>query len=450
MRAAEQSLIDGGETVESLMDCAGKGAAEWVWRVAGGRSVTVLCGPGNNGGDGYVIARELLRRGLPVSIVAPLEPATDAARAARAAYHGPFAEMGKGGVFVDCLFGSGLGRPLSDELAALVCRLAEDHATRVAIDLPSGIESDSGQPLNDGLPDYDLTISLGAWKYAHWLMPAMQAMGERRLVDIGIGRVADAGTMIRRPHLPTPARDAHKYTRGLLAIVGGAMPGAAMLACRAAAHGGAGYIKLFADHHPQCAPDELVIDTSPLEHALADRRIAALLVGPGLTRDDAAQHRLSAVLARDLPTVLDADALVLLRPAMLAARTAPLILTPHSGELAQLFSAFGIEGEDRIGHLHELARKSGAVVAAKGPDTLVAAPDGELRIARPAPSWLSTAGTGDVLAGLIASRLANGAAPVDAAAQAIWLHGEAAHQAGPVFTPSDLVRSLAGAYAACL
>ena len=270
MRAAEQALIDGGETVESLMERAGKGAAEWVWRMAGERPVTVLCGPGNNGGDGYVIARELHRRSVPVAIVAPLDPATEAARAARATYEGAFAEGGEGAVLVDCLFGSGLTRPLSAELQALVNDLAARHPSRIAIDLPSGIESDSGRPLNDNLPDYQLTISLGAWKFAHWLMPAMAKMGERRLIDIGVTPVPGAARMIARPQLSAPPRGAHKYSRGLLAVVGGAMPGAGMLAARAAMHGGAGYVKLFAEKRPATAPDELVVDTSPLAESLAE------------------------------------------------------------------------------------------------------------------------------------------------------------------------------------
>ena len=225
MRAAEQALIDGGETVESLMERAGNGAADWVWRVAGGRPVTVLCGPGNNGGDGYVIARELARRGLAVTVAAPLEPKTEAAIAARRSAGGKIAASGHGGVLVDCLFGSGLTRPLTPELAELLCQEARRHAHLVAIDVPSGVDSDRGTALNDALPTYDLTLALGAWKFAHCLMPAMATMGEMRLVPIGIGRVEGAAARLPRPHLPPPAPDAHKYTRGLVLVVGGAMAG---------------------------------------------------------------------------------------------------------------------------------------------------------------------------------------------------------------------------------
>ena len=450
MRAAEEALIAGGETVDSLMQVAGRGAADWVWRAAAGRPVTVLCGPGNNGGDGYVIAETLRRRGLAVTVVAPLEPKTGAAQRARAGYRGAFADRGHGGVFVDCLFGSGLTRPLGPDMAGLVRELARHHHYRVAVDLPSGVESDSGALLDEDLPHYQLTVSLGAWKFAHWLMPAMTRMGERRLVGIGVDPVHGAAQVIGRPRLHAPERDAHKYSRGLLAVIGGAMPGAGVLAARAAMHGGAGYVKLLVEQRPGGVPDDLVVDVRPLTEALADERIAALAVGPGLGRHDGAAARLRAALARDLPMACDGDALVLLRPEMLAGRSAPLVLTPHAGELARLFEAFAVAPGDRLARLAQLSKTAGAVVVAKGPDTIIAAPDGRLAVAPAAPSWLSVAGTGDVLAGLTASRLAAGCEAFTAGCEAVWLHGEAARLAGPAFAASQLVETVPRAYAAAL
>lgn len=450
MQAAEQVLIDGGETVETLMETAGNGAAEWIWRVAAGRSVTVLCGPGNNGGDGYVIARVLRQRGLEVSVMAPIEPKSDAAIANAERWGTAPVDGACGEIFVDCLFGSGLQRPLSNELADLVRSLARKHAYRVAIDLPSGIESDSGAPLNEGLPRYDLTISLGAWKYAHWLMPAMGAMEERRLVDIGVDEVEDAAHIISPPKLSAPTLDSHKYTRGLMVVIGGAMPGAGVLAAKAGMYGGAGYVKLFADHKSPSTPDDLVVDDAPLDEALADDRINALLVGPGLGRDELAKVRLSSALARDIPTVCDGDGLVLLEPGQLERRDAALILTPHEGELSTLHNRFNVDDGDRRARVTELARTTGAIIVAKGPDTLVVAPDGRIAIRAPAPSWLSVAGTGDVLAGLVASRLAIGVAPFDAACEAVWLHGDAARRSGAVFTAGDLIRALPETFAARL
>ncbi|MBY0395489.1 MAG: NAD(P)H-hydrate epimerase, partial [Thermoleophilia bacterium] len=188
MRAAEQALFDAGTSVSDLMETAAGGAAEWIRRVAARRSVTVLCGPGNNGGDGYVIARRLREAGHAVTVIAPLAPRTDAAREARRRWVGPVATAGggPGEVFVDCLFGSGLARPLGAEHALLLRDLAARHRIRIAVDMPSGIATDSGAVLNERLPAYDLTLALGAWKLAHWSLPGQALMGQLRLVPIGI------------------------------------------------------------------------------------------------------------------------------------------------------------------------------------------------------------------------------------------------------------------------
>jgi hydroxyethylthiazole kinase-like uncharacterized protein yjeF len=450
MRAAEQALIEGGTSVEALMDLAGRGAGEWVWRMSGGRPVTVLCGPGNNGGDGYVIAEAIRERGGQVAVIAAAEPATDAARWAasgcRAGRLDPERDR-HGEVLVDCLFGSGLTRPLTEGHAALLRRLSQTHHRRVAVDLPSGVDSDRGRPLNEGLPVYDLTVVLGAWKFAHWTMPAAAKMGARRLVEIGIGNVPGAARLLARPHLAPPAVDAHKYSRGLLAVVGGAMPGAALLACSAAQSSGAGYVKLLSK--ASSARPDLVTDDRPLDAALGDERIAAVLVGPGLGRDDAARTTLSAALASGRPSVLDADALVLLR-----GDDAPLgdaVLTPHEGEMVALEKAFGLAGEgSRRERALALCEASGAVVLLKGPDSLVAAPGGALVCAPAASSWLSVAGSGDVLAGIVASRLAVHRDPVRAAEEGLWLHGEAARSAGPAFTAGALADHVALALASTL
>ena len=448
MRAAEQDLLDGGETIESLMERAGAGAADWVWRMAAGRRVTVLCGPGNNGGDGYVIARVLAERGLKVQVVAPLPPATDAARTARAKWGGEPVSHAAGDVLVDCLFGTGLGRPLDDSLLAHLRTLAAAHPFRVAVDLPSGIDSDNGEPLNEGLPEHHLTIALGAWKYAHWQMPAMAMMGEKRLVDVRVGRVHDAARLSSPPRLAAPAPDAHKYSRGMLAVLAGAMPGAALLAACAAQHAGAGYVKIFVgeEDDPFGAPPDLVVERGSLFDLVRDHRIDAFLVGPGLGRSEEAQARLDWVLACDLPTVVDADALALLEPPMLEDRSWPIIATPHAGELDMMGIAFDVVGLDRVEQAIELAEGIEGVLVAKGPDTLIAAQGSALAIMPPASSWLSTAGTGDVLAGLIASRLACGVSPRKAAEQGCWLHAEAARKAGPVFTAGQLIDHVPAAF----
>lgn len=453
MRAAEQALIDAGSSVDALMQIAGRGAAEWVWRTAGHHRITVLCGPGNNGGDGYVIAEAIREKGGRVSVVAAVEAKTDAARNARALYGGevlgPDAGI-HGEVLVDCLFGSGLARPLTPEHLDLIGQLAARHRHCIAIDIPSGVQSDSGMLLNEGLPDYDLTVSLGAWKFAHFLMPAAAKMGRQRLVGIGVGQVDGAARRIVRPALLAPPADAHKYRRGLLAVVGGEMFGAALLACEAAQGAGAGYVKLFGERPPN-APAGLVVDSGHLSDVLTDHRNTAILAGPGLGRHADAREKLATALADPVPAVLDADALVLLGARQLSERTAPVIATPHEGELVALERTFSVDGAGtKVERAVALARASGMVIVAKGPDTVIAAPDGRIACAVRATSWLSTAGTGDVLAGAIASRLATGCDAFEAACEGVWLHSEAARLCRPAFDAGELAGAIPDALAACL
>ncbi|APE28883.1 NAD(P)HX epimerase / NAD(P)HX dehydratase [Aurantiacibacter gangjinensis] len=446
MRAAEQRLMERGETEHSLMARAGVGAADWVWRLSGGRSVTVLCGPGNNGGDGYVIARSLAERGVDVSVVAPMEPATEAAIAAAKAWGGSPVANAHGHVLVDCLFGTGLSRPLSDDLAAQLAHLAGQYDKRVAVDMPSGVESDSGQPLNDGLPNYGCTIALGAWKPSHWLMPSSAKMGRRVLVDIGIGEADAAARLSERISLTAPVSDAHKYSRGMVLIVGGAMPGATVLAGQAALHAGAGYVALSSNKRPEGLPIEVVHRSEGLDAAMADERIDAILVGPGLGRSDDAERLLRAVLRRNLPTILDADALTLLTPEMLEGDASRLLCTPHEGELATLCDTFGVKENDKLSRARALHEKSGMTILAKGADNILVGDDG-IRFFPPASAWLSTAGTGDVLAGIAASRMATSESAASAAQQAVHIHSEAARLAGPAFSASDLAHHVSLAYA---
>ncbi|MBU6269256.1 MAG: NAD(P)H-hydrate epimerase [Sphingomonadales bacterium] len=449
MRGAEDALIAAGTGVDSLMQVAGRGAADWVWRMAAGHKVTVLCGPGNNGGDGYVIAEAIRERGGAVCVVAATEARTDAARNAAALYRGavlgPDADV-HGEVLVDCLFGSGLTRPLSDAHYALLVRLAASHHKRVAVDLPSGVDSDSGAGLNDALPRYDLTVALGAWKFAHFLMPARAIVGHCRLVGIGVGEVPGAAQAIARPVLRRPRLRDNKFTRGMVLLVAGAMPGAAVLAASAAIRGGAGYVKVAGG---QGLPPEIVSVSGDLDAALADARIGAVLVGPGLGRDDAARARLAGVLAHPARArVLDADALNLLAPGM---DVAGAVLTPHGGEMAALEAAFGLDPAlSKPERARALAARLQATVVFKGADTVVAAPDGRLACGPRAPAWLAMAGTGDVLAGLVAARLATGAEAFTAACEAVWLHGEAAHRAGPAFTAAELAAAVPQALASAL
>lgn len=452
MQAAEQALIDAGASVGELMQRAGKRAAEWVWRISGGRQVTVLCGPGNNGGDGYVIAAEIARRGGEVRVVAPIPPKTDAARKAAAAFRGQtVAEPDKtrGEVLVDCLFGSGLSRPLSAEHRALLRRLRMEHGHSVAIDLPSGVDADTGD-WPEGMAAWDHTLALGAWKRAHWIGEAAARCGTLQLVDIGVGGAATGECVSARPRLARPAWDAHKYRRGLVGVVPGAMPGASVLAARAAMGAGAGYAKLLADGPTAVPPPDLVLETGDLARLLADPRLGAILVGPGLGRDESARKRLAAVLGSGRAAVLDADALHLLDGDMLAGcDTSRMVATPHEGELARLGESFGIGAAGKREQAQALHQRTGLTVLAKGPDTLLAHSSGITYFPR-GSSWLSVAGSGDVLAGIIAARLAGRADPVTAASEGVWLHHEAALMAGAAFSASTLAQVVPSAYAALL
>jgi hydroxyethylthiazole kinase-like uncharacterized protein yjeF len=434
MRAAEAAAISAGTSVEVLMDRAGKAAAEAIWRFAGPLPALVLCGPGNNGGDGYVIARELAARGMAVRVAALGEPGTAAAGSARASWVGPveaFDEAEPAALLIDSLFGTGLTRPLDDRVSRRLCALPA--RVRVAIDLPSGVSSDDGAILSP-VPDCDLTVTFQTLKPAHLLQPAARHMGRIVVADIGI-RAESRLAEIARPIAAVPGPDSHKYTRGLVTIIAGDMPGASALAASAAMRAGAGVVRLQARIFVHGVPAAVIqIPGDPLDR-LDDKRIGALLVGPGLR---SGRELLDAALASGHPLVLDAGALAMLADGG-PRRIESAILTPHDGEFGKLFGA--LEGS-KVDRARAAAAGSGAVIAYKGPDTVVAAPDGRAAIHGTAPPWLGTAGSGDVLAGIIAAERAAGKEPFEAACAGVWRHAEAARRAGPKMIADDLISCL--------
>jgi hydroxyethylthiazole kinase-like uncharacterized protein yjeF len=446
MRAAEEAAIAAGTPVEELMERAGKAAAEAIWRFAGPLPALVLCGPGNNGGDGYVIARELAARGVPVRVAALAEPKTAAARAACASWTGPIealTETAPAMMLIDALFGTGLGRPLDAEVSDMLGRLAAEARIRIAVDLPSGVATDDGAILSP-VPDYDLTITFQTLKPSHLLQPAARHMGRVAIADIGIAAASLLGE-IGRPKLAAPGPDAHKFSRGLVTIIAGAMPGASVLAAGAAARTGAGAVRLQAKHFvPGVAAAVVQNPGDPLAR-LDDKRIGALLLGPGLTADDEGKRLLDAALGAGQPLVLDAGALRLLAERGLEG-VQDAILTPHEGEFCALFNE--LTGS-KVERARAAAAESGAVIVYKGPDTVVAAPDGRAAIGT-APHWLASAGTGDVLAGAIASLRAGGLDAFAAACAGVWLHGRAAELAGPGLIADDLLAQINAAFAECL
>lgn len=459
MVRAEQRLMDNDGGVDDLMEKAGQGAAQWIWRVSGRHSCTILCGPGNNGGDGYVIAEWLRRHDVPVTVIAPIAPKTPAAKRARALYAGKVLDHARNEhshAFVDCLFGSGLSREIGGELKHCLDTAYARAAIRIAVDLPSGVASDTGALLGIAGP-YDLCIALGAWKFAHALMPASAMCHEVRLVDIGIDQTRGHVFRLRRPHLAAPTASSHKYSRGKVLIISGPMTGAAVMSAEAAQSSGAGYVALAGVPGPATSLSPDIVDhrsnaDEVLRTELGDQRVAAVLVGPGLGRNQHAEMTLQNVLGADLPTVLDADALHVLTPRLLGDVSGPVIMTPHAGEFSQLCSNFkiGTEGLSKAQVTSKFAMATRSFVIQKGPDTVIADPGGNIWLYADGPSWLSVAGTGDVLAGCVAARLAVTRHAQEAARQAVWLHGRASKLAGPAFAASQLPPFIRHAMAECL
>jgi ADP-dependent NAD(P)H-hydrate dehydratase / NAD(P)H-hydrate epimerase len=434
MRSAEQSAIDGGTGVEQLMERAGEALAEAAYRFGGPVPTLILCGPGNNGGDGYVAARRLAERGAEVRVAALAEPKSDAAKWARSQWNGLVEPLSQdtspAPLMIDALFGTGLKRGLEQSVSEQLSRLSALASLSIACDLPSGVDANSGAELSP-VPKFDCTVTLGALKPAHRLWPAMHKCGRVVLADIGIEAKAEWHE-IGRPELPPLEPGGHKYNRGLVHALAGQMPGAIALAATAAARSGAGYVRVSTSRTIEGMPSAVVqVDTGEVN----DERIGCLLVGPGMGDIPAL---VTLALTSRAPKLLDADALTHLgEPERLQRQDA--IITPHAGEFERLFGKIdGTKAERTL----EAARRSGAVVVFKGPDTLVASPDGRLGFGPPAPAWLASAGTGDVLAGIIAAIRARGLPAFEAACAGVWLHGRAAEIAGSHMIADDLAASI--------
>jgi len=461
-REHEHALLTPAEMAEAdrlagngaaLMEAAGRAVARAIEARFRPRPVLVLAGPGNNGGDGYVAARHLERAGWDVAVapLAPPRPGSDAAGAA-ARWHGPVRALEAGtlaraGLLVDALFGAGLARPLEPGLAAL---LRAVHVPLVAVDIPSGVCGATGA-VRGFAPPAALTVTFFRRKPGHLLNPGRDLCGELVLAEIGLpARVLDAigpRAFANGPGLWTlPAPDAatHKHSRGHVVVAcGAAMPGAALLAARAARRAGAGLMTL-ACAEPGLAQavrltePGLLVREAPLEALIEALPRAVFLLGPGLPPDGTTRAALAALHAARRPAVLDAGALTACAGTPEALRGAAL-LTPHAGEFARLF---GAPGEDRPAAVRAAAAATGAVVLLKGSDTLIAAPDQRIVINGNAPPWLATGGTGDVLAGMAAALLAQGMPPFEAAAAASWWQGAAARRAGPGLLAEDLPEQL--------
>ncbi len=439
MAAAEAKAIAAGTPVDELMERAGAGLAEAILRFAGPMPVLVVAGPGNNGGDGYVAARHLSDQGVAVRVAASGEPKTAVAKAARKQWGGAVEQLGDAtapaAVVVDAVFGTGLKRGLDEGLRGQLARLAAAARIRIACDVPSGVDSDSGTELSP-VPSFDLTVALGALKPAHRLFPAMAKCGRVAVAEIGV-ETANDWTEIAAPAIPPLNRGGHKYDRGLVHCLAGTMPGAIALAASAAARAGAGYVRLSTSNPIPGLPQSIVQWGSA---DLYDERIGCILVGPGL--GDIPQV-LTLALTSKAPKVIDADAIGLVgEPGRLKGQDC--ILTPHEGEFVALFGELeGSKAERALA----AATACYNIVVLKGTDTIVAAPDGRCAFAPPAPAWLASAGTGDVLAGIITALRARGLSAFDAACAGVWLHGRAAEIAGPGMIADDLALAIPAALA---
>ena len=439
-RAAEAAS---GVDPAVLMQRAGRGIADALRRLSAGSEMLILCGPGNNGGDGYVAARLLREAGCAVRVAASDAPRSELGIAARKAWAGAvevLADAMPAPILVDALFGIGLTRALDDDVATAFRRLAADARLTIAIDLPSGIATDDGTILTPP-PAIAVTLALGCVKPSLLLQPAAAACGAIRLIDIGL-QPSGTAQVIAPPSLPKPGPTSHKYSRGMVAVVSGVMAGAGEMAATAAIRAGAGYVLLLTDRPGE---PHAVVRRTFAPDALTDERIGAVVIGPGLGRDDAACARLDAAFASGRPLVIDGDALHLVDSARIARHHAPVILTPHGGEFTALF---GKGSGSKIDRTRAAAAAAYAIVVHKGADTVIAAPDGRVRVAGDASDWLSTAGTGDVLAGTIGAMMASGLGPFTAASAGVWLHGDAARRAGAALIADDLLHHLTAARAA--
>ncbi len=472
MGQADRLAIAGGVPGAALMENAGRAVADEVARRFPDReTVAVLCGPGNNGGDGFVAARHLLERGYQVRLgfdgdIARLP--TDAAAMAKrfTGARGALSPdlIAGADVVVDALFGAGLARPIEGKLAGLIDAVNASGLPVIAVDVPSGIDGTTGEVRGVAIRAA-ATVTFFRLKPGHLLLPGRVYCGEVSLADIGIPdsvlATIDPQTFVNEPglwlaHFPWPRDESHKYARGHAVVVSGPVysTGAARLAARGALRVGAGLVTVASPRDAlQVNAAQLTAimvreadDARGLKALLADRRKNAVLIGPGLGVGERTKELVLTALGSEAAVVLDADALTSFADdagplfAAIGARTAPVVFTPHDGEFARLFG--DLAALPKLDRARQASARSGAIIALKGADTVVAAPDGRASINATTSPWLATAGTGDVLAGMIAGLLAQGMPSFEAASAGVWLHGAAALEFGPGLIAEDVPEML--------
>ena len=449
MYAADKETIAKIMPENDLVENAGFAAACQIAKKYGKQPVLVACGAGNNGADGFVAARVLSRRGYSVKVAfaGQKDKMSPACRFAAERFDGIVLPLSPDclhrfkGVVVDALFGIGLSRPIEGEPAAFIAALNASSRPVVSLDIPSGVFADTGA-VSSAAVKADLTVTFCRPKPAHFLYPAKEYVGDLTVCPIGITDEIIANQhprfIVNPPfELPAPTPYDHKYSRGAVLVVGGQMTGAARLAAQAARRFGAGLVKVV------CAPENalpytlgdagLVVSTEPLETAVKDKKISAIAFGMGFGLTEQTKAALEAVAKSGKPFVADADALAYVKDIPLS----NAVITPHEGEFARLFP--DLKG-DKLSRALTAAETLGCAVVLKGADTVIAAPDGRAAIDANTSFYLATAGSGDVLSGIIAALLAKRLPPFEAACAGVFLHSVAGIGAGENLIAEDLIK----------
>ncbi|MBI1365427.1 MAG: NAD(P)H-hydrate dehydratase [Alphaproteobacteria bacterium] len=470
MARADALAVKSGVASASLMEKAGEGVARVIFETFEPRPAAVLCGPGNNGGDGFVAARLLRQAGWPVRLGCLADKSALKGDAALMAglYDGPVeplspALLDGAGLIVDALFGSGLARPVEGAARAMIEAANAHDAPAVAVDVPSGVNADTGAIMGVAVKAAR-TVTFFLKKPAHVLFPGRALCGAVDVVDIGIPRATLADI---NPHtyenqsalwagaIPRPTFASHKYDRGhAIAVSGGRLKtGAIRLAARGALRAGAGLVTILT---PSDAADENASqlaavmvreadDAASIAKILEDRRFTAALIGPGAGVGAQTRGKVFAILKSAAAAVLDADALTSFEDepeALFGALRPGDVLTPHAGEFARLFPDIGMLECGKLEAARRASARANAVVVLKGADTIIAAPDGRAAVNVNAPADLATAGAGDVLAGFALGLRAQRAPAFEAAAAAVWIHGACGRIAGPGLISEDLPEAL--------
>lgn len=485
MGKADQLTISAGTPGIVLMERAGRAVADCASEmVKSGASIFILCGPGNNGGDGFVAARCLSGRGFQVSVglLGELAALRDDAALAAEGWTGailPLKEISVQGIdlVIDALFGAGLNRPIDGEAREALEKVAAAGIPVLAVDVPSGIEGNTGQVLGFAAPPTS-TVTFARPKPAHLLYPGRRLCGRVAVKDIGISQTTISEIAPKLfvngpwvwPDIPAhPEEEGHKFRRGHLLVVSGGIEstGAARLAAQAGARAGAGLVTVASPSEALVVNAAALTDimvrradgVEGLSGLLNDPRRNAVVLGPGAGIGAITRSQVDLVLASGRAAVLDADALTSfegeaesLSARVRATGAHEAVITPHDGEFSRLFNQQKdiLQLKDRLSQARKAAEFLGLVVVLKGPDTVVASPDGRAVISTNGTPWLATAGSGDVLAGAIGGLLAQGHKAFEAAAAGVWLHAEAGRKVGPGLLAHDLPQALRAVIAGLL